>query len=162
MIGGLIGRPVECSTGPGRPTPTPTRSSGVRPVSAISARPWVTTQSRTTSGPSEIGRSALVSARILDARSVTASRAWEHDAGGGVEGEGRGGSAAGGGGLAGRGDQAGGHQGVDTLGDGGPGLTGEGGEVGAGARAAVAEQLEHRAGTGLPGGEPDEILHGPQ
>ena len=26
MIGGLIGRPVENSTGPGRPMPTPTTS----------------------------------------------------------------------------------------------------------------------------------------
>ncbi len=29
MIGGLVGRPVACSTGPGRPTPTPARSRDV-------------------------------------------------------------------------------------------------------------------------------------
>ena len=39
MIGGLIGRPVACSTGPGSPTPIPASSSGRRPVSEMSRLP---------------------------------------------------------------------------------------------------------------------------
>ena len=44
MIGGFVGRPVACSTGPGSPMPTPAMSRGRRPAAATSRRPCSTTQ----------------------------------------------------------------------------------------------------------------------
>ena len=76
MIGGLIGRPVECSTGPGRPTPTLTRSLSGRPAVLSSSRPSSTTRSSTGPGPSAIATGSWCSARTVPTRSVRARREW--------------------------------------------------------------------------------------
>ena len=58
MIGGLIGLPVENSTGPGSPIPMPTTSPMLRPVFSSSWRAAVVIQSTASSGPMEIARFA--------------------------------------------------------------------------------------------------------
>ena len=74
MIGGAIGIPAGCSTGPGRPTPT-ARSGPVPCGTAASASSRPSSQSITRSGPSAIAMSCASSASTVPARSVTPSRA---------------------------------------------------------------------------------------
>ena len=63
MIGGLVGRPVECSTGPGRPMPTPQQvARGRRPALRSSDLLLRTSHFSTASGPSEIWMSSVCSA----------------------------------------------------------------------------------------------------
>ena len=76
MIGGLVGRPVACSTGPGRPMPTPASSASPRSAAVSSARPWSTTHRSTASGPSAMSRSTTSLTSTLAARSATARRTW--------------------------------------------------------------------------------------
>ena len=77
MIGGLIGRPLLCSTGPGRPTPIASRSPGRgRAARAARARRWIT-QLSTASGPSATRMRSLLSAWMRPVRSLTAMRTWE-------------------------------------------------------------------------------------
>ena len=76
MIGGLIGRPVACSTGPGRPMPIAARCLTGRRCAFSSARTVVDTQPRTTSGPSAMSRLALTSPRMSPERSAIAARTW--------------------------------------------------------------------------------------
>ena len=76
MIGGLVGRPVANSTGPGRPIPTPTTSPRRRPARRTSTRLRSTTHVSTFSGPTATSRSTTSSASTVAARSVTARRTW--------------------------------------------------------------------------------------
>ena len=77
MIGGLIGRPVENSTGPGRPMPMPTTSSTPRPARSSSSRAVELSQSIAERGPSAISRVDEASASSSPARFVTAMRECE-------------------------------------------------------------------------------------
>ena len=76
MIGGLVGRPVACSTGPGSPMPTPARSAGSRPVAAHEPAAVLDDPAQHgvgTEGDVEVDELA---ASTVAARSVTASRTW--------------------------------------------------------------------------------------
>src|SRR4051794_38165264 len=73
MIGGWFGRPVLCSTGPGRPTPVPTRSSGERRAARSRDRPVRAMASRTTSGPWAMFSGCVLRSRISPVRSVRAT-----------------------------------------------------------------------------------------
>ena len=74
MIGGLTGRPVANSTGPGTPTPTPRTSPRPRPASASSRRSARAASAAPASGPTSIARSSACSASTSPPRSVTARR----------------------------------------------------------------------------------------
>ena len=76
MRGGFTGRPVAYSIGPGRPMPTLARSSSERSAVAMSFLAVSVSSGNTTSGPSLIARGSSASARIEEARSVTATCAW--------------------------------------------------------------------------------------
>ena len=78
MIGGLMGIPVECSTGPGTPMPMPMRSSTGRPrLGDERASPSSSAQSSTGSGPSAMReRGATRCRRIVPARSAMATTPW--------------------------------------------------------------------------------------
>ena len=80
----------------------------------------------------EKAQEAVVAASRLASTLSHAQVDPEHDLRRRVERERRGWPATGRGGLAGGRDQAGGHERVDTPGDGGPGLAGEGRQLGAG------------------------------
>ena len=77
MIGGLIGRPVLCSTGPGSPMPIASRSPGARPSCSSSSCAAVETQLSTASGPSATRMRSLLSAWMRPVRSLTAIRTCE-------------------------------------------------------------------------------------
>ena len=150
MIGGLVGRPVACSTGPGQPDADAGEVADVadRPRTS-SRRPCSTTQRSTTSGPRAMSRSTTSLASTLAARSVTARRTWvaptsaaEHDPRRRVEGELGRWATARRRRLAGRPDELAGEEGVDALGDRGAAETGGGGELAAGPRHAVAQMLQ--------------------
>ncbi len=154
MIGGFVGRPVACSTGPGSPMPTPARSPTRRPARRDAARrPWSTTQRSTASGPRATSRSTSsldehrrgqVGDGEADVRGADVGG--EHDARRRVERELRRRPPARRRRLAGRADERAGQQGVDALGDGGAAEAGRGGELAARARHAVAQVLQQRAG----------------
>ena len=76
MIGGLIGRPLSTSIGPGTPTPTASTSAGARPASVSSASKQSSSQPSTGPGPSAIRSGSSRSASGTPARSQTARRPW--------------------------------------------------------------------------------------
>ena len=152
MIGGLIARPVECSTGPGRPMPmaasSPTPGAGRR-----AARRSPTPPSRArASGPVATSRSSRRSTRTVPARSARAAVAWvapmstpgDHP-GTGVQCEQRGRAAAGGHPAV-RHHQAEAQQRVDPRGDGRAGEPGLLRELGARPGLPVAQELEEITG----------------
>ena len=161
MIGGFVGRPVECSTGPGRPMPTAARSPGRRSwvASSVADRPGHPGQHDLgplrhlerlpglgQHGAGEVGDHQ----RDVGRADVDAG----HDAGVRVHREQRGRAAAGRGAAAGR-HQPQRHQLVDPGGDRRAGQTGRLGELGAGPGTAVAQQLEEV--TGLHGAHPTTL-----
>ena len=73
MIGGLIARPVECSTGPGRPMPIAASSPTSRRWSASISAITDSTQPSTCSGPVATSRSSRRSTSTVPARSASAA-----------------------------------------------------------------------------------------
>ncbi len=149
MIGGLVGRPVANSTGPGTPMPTPATSSAVRPASLRMVDQIVHSRLSTSSGPSAISIGSVSSPITSAPRSVTARVAWvaprsaastTRECGskanrvGGRPPDERASPAAA--------DQTGGDQLVDPGGDGGAGQPGEVGQLRSGPSAAVAQELK--------------------
>ena len=76
MIGGFVGRPVACSTGPGSPMPTPARSRESRAGAAHEPAAVVDDPAQHGSGPRAMSRSTSSVASTVAARSVTARRTW--------------------------------------------------------------------------------------
>ena len=154
MIGGLVGRPVANSTGPGRPMPTATMSPRRRPARRTKARPRSTIHASTFSGPTATSRSMTSSVTTLAARSVTARRTCgradvgtEDEAGMRVEGEAGRRPPARRRRLAGRTDECARDEGVDALGHRRPPEARGGGELAARPRRTVTQQLQQRPGT---------------
>ena len=153
MIGGFVGRPVACSTGPGTPMPTPARSLGVRPVA-------VTRRAAVLDDPAQHGVGAEGDVEVDDLvgehrrRQVGDGEAdvgrpdvgGEHDTSRRVEGELRRRAAARRGRLAGRADERARQQGVDALGDRRAAEAARRGQLAARPRDAVAEVLQQGAG----------------
>ena len=149
MIGGLIGRPVACSTGPGRPMPIAARCLSGR-------RCAFSSDAHGRGHPAQHHLGALGHVEALAhlaedlAREVGQRGAHvggadvdaDHDLGRGVEREQRRRASAGRARAAERRHQLQAHQYVDPGGDGRPGQAGGVGELGARPRSAVAQQLE--------------------
>ena len=149
MMGGFTGVPVECSTGPGTPIPTPTSSWRSRPDDA----------NRSLGGRERPVQHRLGAVRDQDAprfadEDVAGEIGQRHhavgsaqvgrndDAGQGVEPDARGRAAPGRDVVAGRCDQSGRHEAVDPDRHGGAGQAGELGELRAGAGNPVTEDRQ--------------------
>ena len=149
-----MGRPLECSTGPGN------ADADADEVARLAAglleeamRVVATSQSRTTSGPSVMSRgspiSLIGSAAEVGQRDPAVRGAdvgADDDAGLGVEGEADRWAPSGARRLAARREQARREQGVDAGADGRPGEPGQLRELGAGAWGLVAQQLQQLTG----------------
>ena len=154
MIGGFVGRPVACSTGPGSPMPDTghvvRRAADRGERAGGRARRPTPAPARGPSGDVEVDELAgQHRGREVGDRQAHVGRAdvgGEHDAGRRVEGELRRRAATRRRRLAGRADQLGGQQGVDALGDRRSTEPGDGGQLAARPRHAVAQDLQQLAG----------------
>ena len=154
MIGGLIARPVECSTGPGQAHADGGEvghAAGCRWRAArrsrappSRARPRARSRRRGRRATSAEDRAGQVGQRGAGVRGADVDA--DDDAGAGVERDQRRRPAAGGDAVADRHDQAEPHQHVDPGGDRGPGQPAGGGQLGAGPRTPVPEEVEDVAG----------------
>ena len=160
MIGGLTGRPLSNSTGPGHADPDPAHvvagTADLARAARRSGRPPIRAP------PPGRGRCrgrTLARRAACRARSLTATRAWvaprsatRTTPGVAVEREHRRRAPAGGGAAARLVDEAVAEQRVDALGDGRAGESGLPRQVGARDRHAVADQAEQRPGAARGGG----------
>ena len=157
MIGGLTGRPLENSTGPGTPIPMPqTSSRRCGPTSASSSLKTLVHPAEHLVGPDgdvQVGGSLderrAVEVAEREPRVGRAEVGHEDDAGVAVEREHGRRAAAGRGAAAGLVDESEGEQRVDALRHGGAGEAGLPGEIGAGYGDAFADQSEQGARAGL-------------
>ena len=161
MIGGLVGRPVANSTGPGRPiadaddiTEAATGAADEHPAAVDDPRQDLLRADRDVEvddlvgehGGGEVGHGqAHVGGPDVDAEDEPRPR---------IEGEAGRWATATRRGLTGRTDQLAGHQGVDALGDGRPAEARRDGQLAARPRRAVAEQLEQCPGAAGSVGSP--------
>ena len=154
MIGGFVGRPVACSTGPGSPIPIPARSLD-GPPHGCDERPSVIDHpaQHGVGSAGDVQIDELVGEQcggeVCDGEPDVGCPhvGGENDPCRRIEGELRRRPASRGGGLAGCADESARQEGVDALGDSGPAEPGGGGELAACARHAVAQILQQRAGT---------------
>ena len=155
MIGGLTGRPLANSTGPGTPTPIPRTSSPERPTSSSSSREALGHPLERVLRPErdvEVGRSlgqrraAEIAHRDPGVRRAEVGD--EDDSGVAIERQHGRRAAAGGGAAAGLVDEPLREERVDALGDGRAGEPGHPREVGSRDRDSFADQAQERARAG--------------